>query len=78
MIQLNEVQLDNRITHLAIVGQLDVAGLHAIDIKFQPAVLLAGVLPRRLAGEEAGGQTAAADRGRPAGGYVGLCDAGGA
>ena len=34
MIQLNEVQLDNRITHLAIVGQLDVAGLHAIDIKF--------------------------------------------
>ena len=34
MIQLNEVHLDERITHLAIVGQLDVAGLHAIDVKF--------------------------------------------
>jgi anti-anti-sigma factor len=34
MIQLNEVHLDERITHLAIVGQLDVAGLHAIDLKF--------------------------------------------
>jgi anti-anti-sigma factor len=34
MIQLNEVQLDNRLTHLAIVGRLDVAGLHAIDVKF--------------------------------------------
>ena len=34
MIQLNEVQVDDRITHLAIVGQLDVAGLHAIDVKF--------------------------------------------
>ena len=78
MIQLNEVQLDNRITHLAIVGQLDVAGLHAIDIKFQPAVLLAGVLPRRLAGEGTGRQTAAADRGRPPSGYVSLCNPGGA
>jgi anti-sigma B factor antagonist len=34
MIQLNEVHLDDRITHLAIVGKLDVAGLHAIDVKF--------------------------------------------
>jgi anti-anti-sigma factor len=34
MIQLNQVHLDDRITHLAIVGQLDVAGLHAIDVKF--------------------------------------------
>ena len=34
MIQLIEVQLDDRITHVAIVGQLDVAGLHAIDVKF--------------------------------------------
>jgi anti-anti-sigma factor len=34
MIQLNEVQLDDRITHVAIVGQLDVAGLHAIDVRF--------------------------------------------
>jgi anti-anti-sigma factor len=34
MIQLNEVQLDDRITHVALVGQLDVAGLHAIDVKF--------------------------------------------
>jgi anti-sigma B factor antagonist len=34
MIQLNEVYLDDRITHLAIVGKLDVAGMHAIDVKF--------------------------------------------
>ena len=34
MIQLNEVQLDDRITHLAVVGSLDVAGLHAVDVKF--------------------------------------------
>jgi len=34
MVQLNEIQVDDRITHLAIVGQVDVAGLHAIDIKF--------------------------------------------
>jgi anti-anti-sigma factor len=34
MIQLNEINLDEHITHLAIVGKLDVAGLHAIDIKF--------------------------------------------
>ena len=34
MIQLNEVHLDDRIAHLAIVGKLDVAGLHAIDVKF--------------------------------------------
>jgi anti-sigma B factor antagonist len=34
MIQLTEVQLDDRITHLAIVGQLDIAGLHAIDTRF--------------------------------------------
>lgn len=34
MIQLNEVHLDDHITHLAIVGKLDVAGMHAIDVKF--------------------------------------------
>jgi anti-sigma B factor antagonist len=34
MIQLNEVQMDDRITHLAIIGKLDVTGLHAIDMKF--------------------------------------------
>jgi anti-sigma B factor antagonist len=34
MIQLNEVCVDDRITHLAIVGKLDVAGMHAIDVKF--------------------------------------------
>ena len=34
VIQLNEVRMDDRITHLAIVGKLDVAGLHAIDVKF--------------------------------------------
>jgi anti-anti-sigma factor len=34
MIQLNEILLDDRITHLAIVGRLDIAGLHAVDVKF--------------------------------------------
>src|SRR5262245_41063885 len=34
MIQLTEVQLDDRITHVALVGQLDVAGLHTVDVKF--------------------------------------------
>ena len=34
MIQLNEIQVDDRITHLAIVGSPDVSGLHAVDVKF--------------------------------------------
>jgi len=34
MIQLNEVCLDDRLTHLAIIGSMDVAGMHAIDVKF--------------------------------------------
>jgi anti-anti-sigma factor len=34
MIELNEVQLNDQITYLAIVGRLDVTGLHAIDVKF--------------------------------------------
>jgi anti-sigma B factor antagonist len=34
MIELNEVLLDDRVTHLAIVGKLDVAALHTIDLKF--------------------------------------------
>jgi anti-sigma B factor antagonist len=34
MIELNEVLLDDHITHLALVGKLDIAGLHAIDMKF--------------------------------------------
>jgi len=34
MIQINEVCLDDHITHLAIAGKLDIAGLHAADVKF--------------------------------------------
>lgn len=34
MIQINEIQADDRLTHVALVGQIDVAGLHAIDTKF--------------------------------------------
>jgi len=34
MIALNEVHLDDHITHLALIGKLDIAGLHAIDMKF--------------------------------------------
>jgi anti-anti-sigma factor len=32
--ELKEIHLDNQITHLALVGKLDVAGLHAVDVKF--------------------------------------------
>jgi anti-anti-sigma factor len=32
--QIQEVHLDDNITHLALIGKLDVAGLHAIDVKF--------------------------------------------
>jgi hypothetical protein len=32
--QINEVRLDQTITHLALVGRLDVAGMHKVDIKF--------------------------------------------
>ncbi len=32
--QIQEVHLDDHITHLALVGKLDVAGLHAVDVKF--------------------------------------------
>ena len=34
MIQLTEIRLDDQITHLALVGKLDIGGLHAIDVKF--------------------------------------------
>ena len=34
MIQLNEIRLNDQITYLAIVGKLDIAGLHAVDVKF--------------------------------------------
>jgi anti-anti-sigma factor len=33
-VQIHEVRLDNDITHLALVGRLDVAGLKAADVKF--------------------------------------------
>jgi anti-anti-sigma factor len=33
-VQINEVHLDQNLTHIALVGRLDVAGLHATDIKF--------------------------------------------
>src|SRR6516165_6867695 len=32
--QLREVRLDDKITHLALIGKLDIAGLHAVDVKF--------------------------------------------
>jgi len=32
--QLKEIHLDDHITHLALIGKLDVAGLHAVDVKF--------------------------------------------
>jgi anti-anti-sigma factor len=32
--QITEVRLDNQLTHIALSGRLDVAGLHAVDMKF--------------------------------------------
>jgi anti-sigma B factor antagonist len=32
--QIQEVHLDDNITHIALIGKLDVVGLHAIDVKF--------------------------------------------
>jgi anti-sigma B factor antagonist len=32
--QLTLVRADDQITHLALAGSLDVAGLHAVDVKF--------------------------------------------
>jgi anti-anti-sigma factor len=32
--QLQEIRFDDQMTHLALVGKLDVAGLHAVDVKF--------------------------------------------
>jgi anti-anti-sigma factor len=32
--QLNLIRKDDELTHLALVGRLDIAGLHAIDLKF--------------------------------------------
>jgi len=34
MAQLLEIQMDDRIIYLAIVGRMDIGGLHAIDAKF--------------------------------------------
>jgi anti-anti-sigma factor len=33
-VQIHEIRLDQTITHLALCGRLDAAGLHAVDIKF--------------------------------------------
>jgi anti-anti-sigma factor len=32
--QIQEIHMDDHITHVALVGNLDVTGLHAVDIKF--------------------------------------------
>src|SRR5437588_12015398 len=32
--QINEIRLDNQITHLALAGKLDSVGLHAVYMKF--------------------------------------------
>jgi anti-anti-sigma factor len=32
--QLNIIRVDDQITHVALAGSLDLAGLHAIDMKF--------------------------------------------
>ena len=34
MLQLKEIKLDEQITHIALIGKLDIAGLHAVDVKF--------------------------------------------
>ena len=32
--QLNVIRADDELTHLALVGTMDIAGIHAIDMKF--------------------------------------------
>jgi anti-sigma B factor antagonist len=32
--RLNEIRVDDQITHLGLVGKLDIAGLHAVDVRF--------------------------------------------
>ena len=32
--QLNVICFDDEMTHLALVGKMDIAGVHAIDVKF--------------------------------------------
>ena len=32
--QINVIRLDDELTHLALVGKMDLAGVHAIDLKF--------------------------------------------
>jgi len=32
--KLTEIRLDDQITHLALSGKLDIAGIHAVDMKF--------------------------------------------
>jgi anti-sigma B factor antagonist len=32
--QLNLIRVDDQITHVALVGSLDIAGLHAVDLQF--------------------------------------------
>ncbi len=34
MAELKEICVDGHITHLALIGKLDVQGLHAVDVKF--------------------------------------------
>jgi anti-anti-sigma factor len=31
---ITEIRLDTQLTHIALVGKLNVAGLHAVDVKF--------------------------------------------
>jgi anti-sigma B factor antagonist len=33
-VPINEIRVDQEITHVALVGRLDVAGLHEVDVKF--------------------------------------------
>jgi anti-sigma B factor antagonist len=32
--ELKEIRMDDYITHVALIGKLDVQGLHAVDVKF--------------------------------------------
>jgi anti-anti-sigma factor len=33
-VQIHEIRLDEALTHIALIGRLDIAGLHATDVKF--------------------------------------------
>src|SRR2546423_789675 len=51
--QLNVIRADDEMTELALVGKLDIAGVHAIDMKFHVMTEAEGFLKRQGASARA-------------------------